>query len=463
MILRSSIGSLLALLLLVTACGNGPSWLRKDKSDKDKKNSTSAPEVTQTGLAENPAYNTALVNNNELIMGVNLTSWLNAGHHGRSMTIAILDNGFGGLKNSLGTRLPPGLAVAKPVIDNESTTPHGTKLAEVIFAMTSGSPAWTAASQHPTIKLYNSNGFTNFSAAVDNAINEHVDMILYSQVWEFGGNFDGRGFINAVVDKATSAGILWVNAAGNYGQSAWQGALVANADQTALLPYLGKYVRLVVNEKSTAVKISLAWNDFADSKDWRTSRDLDLVLLDASMKRVAIGNLIQDGQDHSKDPKYSAHARESIETTLDPGTYLLRVDIKSQNFDTYSRIRLASDGARISFMDQSADASVMIPADNPSVLTVGASDEGSSSAGRTATGLQKPEVVAPSTINFEGGIGFKGSSSAAAVAAGALAVFQDVCGRQNRDMIVYGINSGLLSQLSTVGRGFWMPEGVRCQ
>lgn len=463
MILRSSIGSLLALLLLVTACGNGPSWLRKDKSDKDKKNSTSAPEVTQTGLVENPAYNTALVNNNELIMGVNLTSWLNAGHHGRSMTIAILDNGFGGLKNSLGTRLPPGLAVAKPVIDNESTTPHGTKLAEVIFAMTSGSPAWTAASQHPTIKLYNSNGFTNFSAAVDNAINEHVDMILYSQVWEFGGNFDGRGFINAVVDKATSAGILWVNAAGNYGQSAWQGALVANADQTALLPYLGKYVRLVVNEKSTAVKISLAWNDFADSKDWRTSRDLDLVLLDASMKRVAIGNLIQDGQDHSKDPKYSAHARESIETTLDPGTYLLRVDIKSQNFDTYSRIRLASDGARISFMDQSADASVMIPADNPSVLTVGASDEGSSSAGRTATGLQKPEVVAPSTINFEGGIGFKGSSSAAAVAAGALAVFQDVCGRQNRDMIVYGINSGLLSQLSTVGRGFWMPEGVRCQ
>jgi hypothetical protein len=463
MILNPSIRKFLPLILIVTACSNGPSWLRKDKSDDDKKNSTSAPEVTQTGIPENPAYNTTLVNNNDLIMGVNLTAWLNAGHHGKSMTIAILDNGFGGLKNSLGTRLPPDLVVEKAVLDNESDTPHGTKLTEVIFAMTSGSPQWSPASQHPTLKLYNSNGFTNFSAAVDKAIADRVDMILYSQVWEFGGNFDGRGFINAVVDKATSAGILWVNAAGNYGQSAWQGSLVPNMDQTALLPYLGKYVRLVVTEKSTAVKISLAWNDFADSKEWRTSRDLDLVLLDASMKQVAIGKLIQDGQSHDKDPKYSAHAREAIETTLEPGTYLLRVDIKSQNFDVYSRLRLAADGARISFMDQSADASVMIPADNPSVLTVGASDESSSSIGRTATGAQKPEVVAPSTINFEGGIGFKGSSTAAAVAAAALAVYQDVCGRQSRDMIIYGINSGLLSQQSTVGRGFWMPEGVRCQ
>ena len=172
---------------------------------------------------------------------------------------------------------------------------------------------------------------------------------------------------------------------------------------------------------------------------------------------------VQDGQDHGKDPGYSAHAREFIDATLDPGIYLLRVDIKSQNFDMYSRIRLAADGARIAFIDQSADASVMIPADNPSVLTVGASDEGSSSFGHTATGLQKPEVVAPSTINFEGGIGFKGSSSAAAVAAAALAVFQDACGRQNRDMLVYEINTGFLSQLSTVGRGLWLPDGLRCQ
>jgi hypothetical protein len=171
-------------------------------------------------------------------------------------------------------------------------------------------------------------------------------------------------------------------------------------------------------------------------------------------------------QDHSQnnngDGNYSAHAREAIETTLPPGEYLLRVDIKSHNFDANSRIRLAANGPNISFIDQSPDASVMIPADNPNVLTVGASDDVASSAGVTSGGIQKPEVVAPSMIQFESGIAFQGSSSAAAVAAATLAVYQDVCGRLTRQQIVAKITNGLLSQRSTVGRGLWLPATGRC-
>ncbi len=446
----------LAAMLLFGACGE----IQKLTRTEDDAPSS---EVTRKAESDDPAYHAGLLNTGQLLQNINMASWIQRGFHGRSQTIAILDNGFAGLSVSRGKHLPPDLSVFKGPIDNEGETLHGTKLAEVIFAMTSGSPNWSERSQHPNIKLYNANGFTNFSAAVDQAIKDRVDMIVYSQVWEFGGNFDGRGFINAAVNKATSAGILWINAAGNYATSSWQGPLIPNPDYTARLPFESRYVRMVVNEPSTPVKIILSWNDFSDSKDWRTTRNLDLVLLDRNGREIASARKIQDGIDHGRSPDYSAHARESLETTLEPGIYLLRVDIRSNNFDMNSRIRIAANGPDISFVDQSTDASIMIPADNPTVLTVGASDDSSSSFGRTSGGAQKPEVLAPSILQFENEISFQGSSSAAAVAAAAIAVFRDACGSVTRNLLVQRINDGFLSQASNYSRVLWLPPSGQCR
>lgn len=449
---------LLWQLCLMTSCGNIRDWLAQDRND-----STSAPEVvTGQDIPEDPAYLAGLTNSNNINSMINLRPWLERGFHGTTQTIAILDNGFKGLDASLGRHLPPNLRVSQGPIANSADTLHGTKLAEVIFALTSGSPDWHLRSLHPQIKLYNANGFSNFAAAVDQAIMDKVDIIVYSQVWEFGGNFDGRGFINAVVNRATAAGILWINAAGNYAASAWHGPLLANSDATARLPYEGKFVRLMVSEPETPVKITLSWNDFTDSKDWRTSRDLDLVLLDPNGQQLAAARKIQDGYDHGRNPDYSAHARETIDVTLEPGVYLLRVDIRSRNFDANSRIRLAANGQAISLIDQTADASVMIPADNPSVLTVGASDDPSSSFGRTMGGVIKPEVLAPSILEFESGITFQGSSSAAAVAAAALAIYREACGRFSKDQLVNKIANGQIAQRSIKGYSLRLPLPGNC-
>ena len=456
---------LLVIFVTIISCGQIPSWVPGSKKNQDTKATikpNSSPEVTDTNLAADPVYNAAIVNNDYLKTSVNLDPWLKAGYHGKNLTIAILDNGFGGLKTSLGKRLPPDLKVEKSRIENESLTPHGTKLAEIIFAMTSGSPSWSATSKHPKFKLYNSNGFTNFSAAVDQAIEDRVDMIVYSQVWEFGGNFDGSGFINAAVNKATKVGILWINAAGNYAASVWQGPVLIQDNGSVLLPYKSEYVRLVVNDQITNVKITLSWNDFTDSKEWRTSRDLDLTLLDPEMKEIAASRRTQDGKDHGKDSNYSAHAREFIESSLKPGIYLLKVTAKSRNFDEHSFFRLSADGQNISFIDQSTLASVMIPADNPTVLTVGASDDDSSSAGSTMAGIRKPEFVAPSIIQVEGGMQFQGSSTAAAVAAATLAVYQEACGKLNRSSTLDKIVDGSIAQLSTKGRGLWLNSQLNC-
>ena len=456
MISNKSLASALIISLSIVSCGQKTNWWKRHNKGEAPPSST-APEVSPPAMQNDPVYNSQLTNTDSLISGVNLKPWLLSGFHGKSLTIAILDNGFGGLDASLGKRLPPDLNVAASPIDNLSPSPHGTKLAEVIFAMTSGSPVWTPQSQSPKIKLYNSNGFTNFSAAVDQAIADNVDVILYSQVWEFGGNFDGGGFINEVVRKATTMGILWINAAGNYAASSWQGPLLINADKTAYLPHEGRYVRMSVRNNDTPVKITLAWNDFADNKSWRTSRDLDLTLLDNLKQVITAGAKIQDGLEHKGDPQYSAHARETIEMSLPAGQYFLRVDIRSNNFDGFSRIRLAADGDGVMFTDISPDASIMIPADNPSVLTIGASDDTTSSAGRTGSGLNKPELVAPSALRFDSGVAISGSSSAAAVAAATLIVYQDACGRMSRGEIMRGILTGHLARRSFSGQGLWLP------
>jgi hypothetical protein len=452
---------IIAPLLATVACSG-----TKERDHKETVPSappqTTAPEVPNANGPDIPAYDGTITNDLTLRRAVGLDAWLGSGHHGQKMIIGILDNGFGGLANAAGKRLPPSLTVAPSPIKNESPTPHGTILAEIIMALTSGTPTWTPQSQHPVLKLYNSNGFSNFSAAVDQAIKDGVDIILYSQVWEFGGNFDGRGFINAVVNKAVSAGILWINAAGNYAESSWQGRLMINPDQTASLPWQGRYIRMNVKDPETPVKISLAWSDFAETKDWRTYRDLDLALLDTSRRVINIAGKIQDGRDHGSDPAYSAHARETMAIMLPAGDYLLRVDVKSRNFDGYARIRLAADGPGVTFADKSMDASVMIPADNPNVLTVGADDNAASSKGRTFGGISKPDVLAPSFIQSDVGVSFEGSSTAAAVAAATLAVYEGACGRHQRSDLVRRIMTGQLSKPTTSGPTLMLPERPVC-
>jgi hypothetical protein len=450
-----------APILLTIACGqtNGQP---PAPNDLPKPPQEAAPQVPPFGGPDDPIFDGTITNDHALRRAVGLEAWLAAGHHGDPVTIGILDNGFGGLKNSVGKRLPAGLTVEPSPIQNESGTPHGRVLAEIITALTSGSPVWTPQSRTPNFKLYNANGFSNFAAAVDRAIKDQVRIILYSQVWEFGGNFDGRGFINHVVDKAVGAGIIWINAAGNYAESSWQGRLMVNPDQTASLPWSGRFIRMNVKEADTPVKISLAWNDFADTKNWRTYRDLDLVLLDAKGRVIDMANKIQDGRDHGNDPTYSAHARETLAVVLPAGDYLLRVDVKSRNFDGYARIRLAADGPGVTFIDKSPDASIMIPADNPNVITVGADDTRSSSRGRTLGGATKPDVLAPSFIQTDVGAAFEGSSTAAAVAAATLAVYEGACGRHSRADLARRIATGELAKFTAQGPILTLPERPVC-
>ena len=107
----------------------------------------------------------------------------------------------------------------------EPLNSHGRTMAQIIWAVTGFHP------NGPRFFLLNANGPTMLRRAVRYAMEAKVDVILFSGTFEGGGNGDGRGPINRIVaDPVLSAGILWINAAGNYGGRVYNGPVEVGKD-----------------------------------------------------------------------------------------------------------------------------------------------------------------------------------------------------------------------------------------
>lgn len=441
--------SLIAIVTFTAACGSDVAmpW---DKKKDDKEETSTAPNGNQPRSDDGEAImpGSKISNLATLIDQMNLASYHQNNYRGRKVKVAILDNGFMGLKESVGTSLPPDLKVPPMLGNAEADTNHGTKLAELVYALATGSTNYLPSQPGPTLLLYNTNGFTNLRIAVSKAIEEKVDIILYSQVWEYGGNFDGGGFINKEVNRAVDAGIVWINAAGNYGNATYNGHIEADEKGKVKLPYNDRYVRFEIAQDGTPVKIVLSWNDFTSAFEYRTRQNLDLNLETSTGRKLGTSNLVQDGANHNNADGYSDHAREIIRATLNKGTYYISVDAKSKNFTANSQMRVSVDGFGVRVLDQGeVQDSVMVPADNARVLTVGASDVDFTSWRAASPGRpHKPDVLTPSVLAFDNGETYAGSSTAAAVAAGTLAVYRSAFGAKSDAKLKQEINSAFIAK-----------------
>ncbi|MBY0471364.1 hypothetical protein K2X30_09370 [bacterium] len=334
------------------------------------------------------------------------------------ISVAILDNGFQGYDAGKGL-LPESTELIRGPGNDFAPTAHGLKMAQIIWAVTGKKSAG------PKFYLVNTNGFTNFKAAVDFVIEKKVDIVLYSQVWEFGGNYDGKGFINAEVSRAIDADILWVNAAGDFGGNVYNGSVLtdlSSSDKTTLKPRGRTSLKFVNKFDENNVTLTLSWSDFKDSKDHSTVKDLDLLVFDSEKKQVGASQLRQIGEaPPNEESDLSSHAREQVVLkNLERGVYYVRIVAKSQNFKSKDKYRLAIYGNKpgsITFSDHSDGQEIFPPADHPEVLTVGDGDE-TTSKGPTADGRKKPDVIIQdSKVSFSNGSGATGSSTVAALMA----------------------------------------------
>jgi len=365
----------------------------------------------------------------------------------RTIKIAILDNGFKGYAKEIGVGLPSNTVYHPgPVkVDPAGEETHGLYMAQILAGLLRYSSGVSYE-----LHLYSAFGYSNLESAVNDIVANRFDVVLYSQVWEYGGNGDGRGFINTLINKALATGVVWVNASGNFGSGTYQSAIELNDDNWVKLPAANDTVRIRC-EKSVngfcPLRVVLSWNDFSDDVDTGTDKDLDLILADDTLKIVASSALQQMKNIPEGAVGASLYPREIVTKRVNPGQYLVRVKARSQNFDkNRDRLRITISGDNITVLNTTPGETLLPPADNPGVITVGATDTDKTAS---SASMSKPELQTASLITLNNGDQYKGSSNAAAITAAAATIIKGLRPQTTRD--------GLLKMLS--GDVVYLPGG----
>ena len=224
-------------------------------------------------------------------------AWYLAGVRGQGVKIGIIDTGFEGFSNLLGTELPSTVQ-ARCYIDigvfssslsdcevNEDV--HGTAVTETVFDIASKA----------TYYISNPHSQGDLQTAVNWMIEQNVDVINMSLGWAWDGPGDGTSPFSTSplksVDIAVANGITWVNAAGNHAEHTWFGSF-ANPDfaSDAWHNFSGSdECNEVALEAGQRFVAQLRWDD-----EWGgATRDLDLYLLNSGVTAASSENAQSGG------------------------------------------------------------------------------------------------------------------------------------------------------------------------
>jgi subtilisin family serine protease len=353
--------------------------------------------------------------------------WHAAGFDGRGVKVAVIDGGFGGLAKRQAERELPRAAKRADFctaggFDGPTAVEHGTAVAEIVHEMAPGAE----------LHLVCADSLVGLARAAAYARARGIAIVNHSVSWFNTSRGDGSGgpaTPDAIAAEAGTAGILWVNSAGNRGQQHWTGAFT-DLDADGWHEFApGDEGNTIVLGKYEGGCIRLKWDDWpVSAQDY----DLHLVRVDAATPIEGHGAIVassRNAQTGSQPPTEQlcfsnpgAKVAYAIEIVRVSGSGSPRLDL------------FISPGP--DFEHQVAAGSVTEPASSPSVLAVGAvcwlgdAFEAYSSRGPTIDGRVKPDLVAPANVSSAtyggfkacAGSGFAGTSAAAPHVAGAAAL-----------------------------------------
>ncbi|WP_119072067.1 S8 family serine peptidase [Aggregatilinea lenta] len=433
---------------------------------------TSSPDLRPTGCqvplwgAPPPEYRSL----DEVMTAVGIDAWHAAGYFGQGVRVGVIDTRFDGLEALLASEQLTAEQVTllqplEKLMRNpaEATAPyHGTNVLEVLAAV-------APQSQYFIAKAVNAD---EFEWAVDELIAAGVHIIVHA------GNViipDPTPY-HAAVRRATTAGILWVNSAGNIGAGYYPGRFSGGSGLLPLHQFedpnrsgLQQGLMVPVNGDGP-VSVTLVWED---GRTEQVVTDFDLVVsgncrLDAtgtfqplsSDNNQAMGNaesseqvwlspgdLVQIG-DYLTAPSAGVQqacpgsaqpdgvSDNEIYISLFDASRTSEVDIR---FDVY--VEGALPAAYDPDITQSLDPVVLPPGDIPESLTVGVFDPRANRmawysgrynslqyyAANPEVDYSEDEIVKPDLVTYgelllPSGRQFFGTSAATPLVAGAAAL-----------------------------------------
>lgn len=337
---------------------------------------------------------------------INADVWQAAGIDGSGLKVAILDLGFQGYASLLGTELPASVTTHSCTGDITAGGDHGTAVAEIVHEVAPGA----------SLYLANFNTEVELGNCVNWLIGQGVDVINASWGFFGSGPGDGTGPINVIVDTATSAGIFWASAAGNHAERHWSGAW-SDPEPNNFHNFAGfdETNRIFVGAGDLIIAI-LKWDD-----PWGAScNDYDLYLLNASFSTLTAST---GPQTCSQDP-----VEVLTWVAGSSGFYHIAIARFSGAPVTFDLYAISQD-----LQYSVAAGSLLEPADNPNVTTVGAvywftpgTIEPFSSQGPTRDNRIKPDLVAPDGVSNATFGSFFGTSASSPHVAAAAALAQQL-------------------------------------
>lgn len=336
------------------------------------------------------------------------------GQAGAGMTIGVIDLQFSNYTNSQTSGdLPSSLVITDYTGTGTGGGTHGTNVAEIVHEMVPGA----------LLRLAKIGSETQLSQAVDNMIAAGTDVIVHSVAWFNAAFYDGTGSLCDIVSRAETAGIQWVNAAGNYRTAHYLGTFTdANGDLRHEFAANQNYNTISLTAGS-AVSVYMNWDSYPT-----TTVDYDLYLYngnpDSGGSVVASSTNKQSGKGGAWYPYPDEAISNYVPATTGPYYIVVR---KVSSSTANRRLSLFSTGPALGV--KTTSSSITQPADCSSALAVGATNlsdipEGFSSEGPTTDGRNKPEVSGPDGVKTSLTTAFYGTSASAPHVGAAVALLR---------------------------------------